>query len=586
MLLHKELYGLWVLGKLAGHVSARDAKDTMGISDNMKKDKSGPTNAPSTLPHYKPGVSYFYPSLKIHKMKRDQLVPGVEPPIRLITALHDGITKRSDIYISEHYLKDLATDFCADMLTDTTDALIWLEDLNNTLSQSTKKSLSSFTFDFKALYDSLNQQQVMEALKEAIAECRPDWSEDFSEWFQSLVNMSLKCSIGVFEDIWYRQKGGVPTGGTLCVHLANIAVYSIMRKAVYNVPSLMAQTVSVRRYIDDGAGTWSGNAEDFKIWLKVVNNNLSVYGLFIDEYCFKPVGEYVPFLDTQFCFDIDGTLQMDLYTKPTDSKSYLNFHSAHPNHTFTGIVYSQLLRLRRIINDDGRLKKRIDEFKTRFHNAKYPAKLVNDIASKVLTMSRSLNRKGKPSSAEVASQTPPIRLVSIFGSDDDIVKSVRKFEPLLSRTRSFSTSDSDILLQTSPTTHTPLASRSNTPPPAHIPKNTAPYLPLPFHSMITRSRSQSCSLPGPCSPSASPAHSRNSSPAPLSRVVQTPNTTPNRLKSLFQHVKRTGPSIRNRVVKVKNLALGPRFGKTTACNTKNCKCCQTCSDQESYKFNR
>ncbi len=138
---------------------------------------------------------------------------------------------------------------------------------------------------------------------------------------------------------------------------------------------------------------------------------------------------------------MDGTLQTDLYTKPTDSKSYLNFHSAHPNHTFTGIVYSQFLRLRRIINNNERLEQRIDEFKTRFRNAKYPAKLVDDIASKVLSMSRSLQRKGKSSSTQEASQTPSIRLVTTFGSDNDILKPVSKFESLLTRTRSFSTSD-------------------------------------------------------------------------------------------------------------------------------------------------
>ena len=37
--------------------------------------------------------------------------------------------------------------------------------------------------------------------------------------------------------------------------------------------------------------------------------------------------------------------------KETDSRSYLNFDSAHPNYTFSGTVYSQSLRLRQIINE-------------------------------------------------------------------------------------------------------------------------------------------------------------------------------------------------------------------------------------------
>ena len=109
--LHKELFNLWVKGKEDGFVSPRQAKEIMGVSDNPKSDGTGPTNRPSTLPHFKPGISYFYPSLKIHKLEKELLKPGIEPPVRLITALQDGISKRSDVFIAEHFLRDLEKDF-------------------------------------------------------------------------------------------------------------------------------------------------------------------------------------------------------------------------------------------------------------------------------------------------------------------------------------------------------------------------------------------------------------------------------------------------------------------------------------------
>ncbi len=89
--LQKELVDLWVKGKTEGLVTANTAKSIMGISDLPKMDGTGPTNAQSTLPHFKPGKPYFYPSLKIHKMKIEDLKPGVEPPFRLITALQEGV---------------------------------------------------------------------------------------------------------------------------------------------------------------------------------------------------------------------------------------------------------------------------------------------------------------------------------------------------------------------------------------------------------------------------------------------------------------------------------------------------------------
>ena len=47
---------------------------------------------------------------------------------------------------------------------------------------------------------------------------------------------------------------GVPTGGSLCVQLANITVFYVTNYAVYSKPEMMANVVEAKRYIDDGAG--------------------------------------------------------------------------------------------------------------------------------------------------------------------------------------------------------------------------------------------------------------------------------------------------------------------------------------------
>ena len=151
-------------------------------------------------------------------------------------------------------------------------------------------------------------------------------------------------------------------------------------------------------------------------------------------------------------------------------------------------------------------------------------------------------------------------MISTFGSDDALVKSVKKFEPILSRTRSFSTSDTTP--SPTPVLHT---SNSN----CSLPSTGTVSTPTPSsHAMITRNRSNT--LPD--------VHSSitdvTSAPSPIIKP-----------KNQFQLVKRTGASIRNRVVKVRNLATGPRFGLTTPCRAKSCKCCSMCSTEESYKFN-
>ena len=60
----------------------------------------------------------------------------------------------------------------------------------------------------------------------------------------------------------------------------------------------------------------------------------------------------VNFLDTTLYFDHNRLLCTKLYTKPTDCGLLLHYSSHHPLSCKTSLVYSQALRLRRIISDD------------------------------------------------------------------------------------------------------------------------------------------------------------------------------------------------------------------------------------------
>ena len=55
-------------------------------------------------------------------------------------------------------------------------------------------------------------------------------------------------------------------------------------------------------------------------------------------------GKVVHFLDLCVYLDSDNTIQYRGYSKPTDSKRYLNPNSFHPRSVFNAIPYSQMLR--------------------------------------------------------------------------------------------------------------------------------------------------------------------------------------------------------------------------------------------------
>ena len=101
--------------------------------------------------------------------------------------------------------------------------------MDNSLTTPIKKQLKCFTFDFKGLYDSLNPNLVKQALRFAMEKCRDDWTEEFCDWLISLVDLSLRSSVGKYKDRWYLQKNGVPTGGSLWVQLIIIIFAFILQ---------------------------------------------------------------------------------------------------------------------------------------------------------------------------------------------------------------------------------------------------------------------------------------------------------------------------------------------------------------------
>ena len=100
----------------------------MGITKSMMESTDG---KPSTLDMYKSGTPYFTVAPKIHKLKIEELVAGVELPYRMITDLSRGPTSRADRFIAVNFLEGLQKDYCKDLLQDTTMCLQKLDKIEN-----------------------------------------------------------------------------------------------------------------------------------------------------------------------------------------------------------------------------------------------------------------------------------------------------------------------------------------------------------------------------------------------------------------------------------------------------------------------
>ena len=133
------------------------------------------------------------------------------------------------------------------------------------------------------------------------------------------------------------------------------------------------------------------------------------------------LGNTVHILDVTFGFDEEGNIITDLYRKDTDSRGYLHYSSWHPNHVFSGIVYSQALRLRRIINSQEKITARLDELKIDFLAASYPVRLIDHIFNKVKNLPRTLEKKQKN-----LRESSDVLLTSTFGRDQQLKNIVQE----------------------------------------------------------------------------------------------------------------------------------------------------------------
>ena len=103
---------------------------------------------------------------------------------------------------------------------------------------------------------------------------------------------------------------------------------------------------------------WTEGLDHLKIFVDNLNN-IHPTIKFTSNYSLTNV----PFLDVMVSLH-NGTIETDLYTKPTDKHQHLLSSSCHPRHTKKAIPFSLALRIRRICSTDINFELRIDELKT------------------------------------------------------------------------------------------------------------------------------------------------------------------------------------------------------------------------------
>ena len=95
-------------------------------------------------------------------------------------------------------------------------------------------------------------------------------------------------------------------------------------------------------------------------------------------------GKSVHFLDLSVYLDDNNTIQYKSYSKPTDSKRYLNPNSFHPRSVFNAIPFSQFLRTLRNNSTPETTTTELDRCATYFENSGYDKHILNNLRQRAI----------------------------------------------------------------------------------------------------------------------------------------------------------------------------------------------------------
>ena len=261
-------------------------------------------------------IGHFRILPKLHKNKF-----GIRPIINCINHPTSKICELIDLLLQPFIVK---------IPTILKDSQNLIQICNKTFSTS---QMFLYSCDFDSLYTNIKPIHAVNILTDFISSFLNN--NDFISplGFKTLLEIIFNNNIFEFEDMFFQQIVGVPMGCKCGPSIANLFLY-LIEKSWLNTNSPLVYA----RFIDD-----IFYASDTKLDISSFQNHFGYLKLNVIE------DTIVNFLDLKISYNsLINKFEFSLYTKPTNTFSYLLPSSNHPSHIFKNIPKSLFIRIRRI----------------------------------------------------------------------------------------------------------------------------------------------------------------------------------------------------------------------------------------------
>lgn len=207
-----------------------------------------------------------------------------------------------------------------------------LNRLNHDVPDMTGYLLCSL--DVEALYPSVNIHRLLQLLSDTFKNTQGG-STLLDGWRKTLTSMVVS-----FQGISYQQTGGLPMGSSDSVVFANFYLHHLLDQSTQ--VKCTEQLRHFSRFVDDGFCFWKGTRQEWKEWVKVLNDTILPGSLFFTEECQE---KELKFLDLVIYFDENRRLQWRPADKALSTYCYLPRLSMHHPTVFRSFIYGDLRRL-------------------------------------------------------------------------------------------------------------------------------------------------------------------------------------------------------------------------------------------------
>ena len=202
----------------------------------------------------------------------------------------------------------------------------------------------------QAVYHALNKRKILHPSTECIVEA---------------VKICLECNNSEFNDKHFVQIYGTAMGPKNSCSCADITMAVVDEVITTQGPFKPEHWC---RFRDDCFDIWTQGQDAliiFTDFLNTIGQTLGWKTKLKFEVKFDEIK--LDFLDTSLHL-VDGRLEVDVFSKPTDAHLYLLPSSNQPPNITLNIPYGVGLRLKRICSESNRLDNRLEEYKTYFLN--------------------------------------------------------------------------------------------------------------------------------------------------------------------------------------------------------------------------